>query len=114
VRRVLSWGLVGVLGIAVAALVVPAPAAAGSGHGWQVHCGDDAQGMGYGWFDSKGFNVSCRAVRRVANHYTFGKPGDRRFNGWRCDDDQVATEIWRVDCKRRRGDHEHVRFKFGA
>lgn len=102
------------LALVVCASLAAAPAATADTHGWQVHCGDDLKPLGYGWFGSKGLNVDCTTVRRVANHYTFESAGDRHFNGWSCDDDQVATEIWRVDCKRQRNGHEHVRFKFGA
>jgi hypothetical protein len=102
----------------IGASATPSVAAPRDGHGWQVHCGGDSHGLGYGWFDSKGFNVSCRSVRRVANHYTFKKPGDRKFNGWRCDADRAGPsefEDSRVDCKRRQGGrHQHVRFKVGV
>jgi hypothetical protein len=106
----------GVAVLVLALLVaLPGTASADLGHGWHVRCGDDKHGFGYGWFDSKGFNVRCSTVRRVAEHYTFETGGDRRFNGWRCDDDRIATEVWRADCKRRRnGEHQHVRFKYGA
>jgi hypothetical protein len=109
--RVLRWSVA----VLATASVVGVPAVeARVEHGWHVRCGDGLHPLGYGWFDSKGFNVSCRTVRQVADRYTFDEPGDENFNGWRCDDDRIATEIWRVDCTRRRGEHEHVRFKFGA
>jgi hypothetical protein len=90
-----------------------APATPAVNHGWDVRCGADLR-AGYGWFGSKGFNVNCPTVRFVADHYTFEEPGDHHFAGWHCDEDRIAEEIWRVDCKNRRGTLEHIRFKYGA
>ena len=105
----LSIAVVLVLGVASVG-----SAAAEPKHGWDVRCGHSFE-QGFGWFASRGYNRDCRSVRRVANHYVFESFGDRRFNGYRCDEDQVGDEVWRVDCKRRRnGEHQHVRFKYGA
>ncbi len=98
---------------ALAALAFAGPAAAQPSHGWDVRCGQSFDD-GFGWFDAKGYNVSCRAVRKAANRYVFG--GDPSPKGWgRCDEKQIGDEVWKVNCKRRKnGEHQHVRFKFGA
>jgi hypothetical protein len=97
----------------LATLALSAPAGADPSHGWDVKCGQSFDD-GFGWFDAKGYNVACSVVRRAANNYVFG--GDPSPKGWgRCDEDQIGDEVWRVDCKRRKnGEHQHVRFKFGA
>ncbi len=41
--------------------------------------------------------------------------GENRPKGWRCSEAQIGDEVFRVNCKRTKdGEHQHVRFKFGA
>ena len=110
-RRTLA-ALLGVL----ATLALSAPAAAhpsSHSHGWDVKCGQSFDD-GFGWFDAKGYNVACSVVRRAANKYVFD--GDASPKGWgRCAEKQIGDEVWKVNCTRRKGgEHQHVRFKFGA
>ncbi len=83
-------------------------------HGWERHCGSQ-NAPGYGWYNVRAYNTRCNVARqRVAQHYK-EHPRDYHFNGWDCDRDQTGYETSRVDCIRMHsGQHQHVRFEFGA
>jgi hypothetical protein len=96
---------------------VPSQTAAASptpNHGWDASCGSQ-NSPGYGWYNVKAYNVSCHVSRRrVAAHYKSSN-GDHHFNGWTCNDRQTGYEVSEINCTRRlRGNHQHVRFDFGA
>jgi len=95
------------------ALALASPAAAEPEHGWDVRCGESFDN-GFGWFALNGYNVGCSVARKAANRYVFG--GDPSPKDWgRCRERQVGDEVWKVNCKRRKnGEHQHVRFKYGA
>jgi hypothetical protein len=97
----------------VVSLVLATPAAAHPDHDWDVRCGESFDN-GFGWFNLKGYNVACSVARKAANRYVFD--GDPSPKGWgRCGERQVGDEVWKVNCKRRKnGEHQHVRFKYGA
>lgn len=85
-----------------------------SAHGFPRHCGDQP-GRGAGWFDVRSYQANCHLARAVADYFVWESGGDHRFFGWRCDSDRLGLELSNVDCKsRRRGFHQHVRFRFGA
>jgi hypothetical protein len=98
--------------VVCAPLAVAAPAAAGPAHGWDVHCGKSTD-EGAGWFNLKGYNVACSVARKTANRYVFG--GDESPKDWNCSQVQIGDEVWRTNCTRQKnGEHQHIRFKFGA
>jgi hypothetical protein len=96
-----------------APLAAASPAAAVPNHGWDERCGQRFPN-GFGWFDLKAYNVACSVARKAANRYVFGS--DPSPKGWgRCRERQIGDEVWKVDCTRRKnGEHQHVRFKYGA
>jgi hypothetical protein len=52
-------------------------------------------------------NVSCNYARRVASHHV--KTGDRRFNGWKCDDDMRSGRRANTTCHRyRKGGKQRI------
>ena len=100
--------------VEVAGAALFAATSSASAHGFPKRCGDQP-GRGAGWFDVRSYQTNCHRARAVSDYFVWESGGDHRFFGWRCDDDRIATEIWKVDCKsRKRGFHQHVRFKFGA
>jgi hypothetical protein len=95
-----------------ASFAVASPAAAEPSHGWDVHCGRSLD-EGAGWWGLKGYNVACSVARKTANRFVFRT--DPAPKGWRCSDVQIGDEVWRTNCVRRKdGEHQHVRFKYGA
>ena len=101
-----------VLVVLAASFLVASPAAAEPSHGWDVHCGRSLD-EGAGWWGLKGYNVACSVARRTANQYVFHGVGDPK--GWRCRNVQIGDEVWRTNCTRRKdGEHQHIRFKYGA
>jgi hypothetical protein len=104
-----GWTLLLVLAV-IAVLPAVDPDDASAGHFRK--CGDQ-KSRGAGWFDAKAAGVDCRTARQVARQYTW--QGVKRPKGFRCDDDRIATEIWRVKCRRTESGHRDlVKFKFGA
>jgi hypothetical protein len=94
----------------IATLAALGPEVASAGHFRK--CGDQ-KSKGAGWFDAKAAGVDCRTARQVARQYTW--QGVKNPKGFRCDDDRIATEIWRVKCRRSESGHRDlVKFKFGA
>jgi hypothetical protein len=74
-------------------------------------CGDQS-GRGAGWYNVKAANVKCATARKVAKQFWFGDPGPL---GFRCDTDQIGTELSRAKCVRRRsGQKQIVKFEYGA
>lgn len=98
--------------VSLCILAGPAPAATPN-HGWSVRCGSQPE-PGAGWYNVRGFNVTCSTARHVARHF-WNSGGDTRFEGWRCHHQQTGYETSRGDCTRKRsGKHQHIRFEFGA
>lgn len=94
------------------ALVAPSGAAAEPPHGWDVRCGSSLD-EGAGWWALRGYNVACSVARKTANRHVFRN--DPAPKGWKCRDVQIGDEVWRTNCKRQKdGEHQHLRFKFGA
>jgi hypothetical protein len=74
-------------------------------------CGDQP-GRGAGWYNVKAANVKCATARKVAKQFWFGDPGPL---GFRCDSNQIGTELSRAKCVRRRsGQKQIVKFEYGA
>jgi len=96
-----------ILSIAAASSPAAAPP-----HDWDRHCGSQNH-PGAGWYQVRAYNTACDTARHVARHY-WNSGGDRHFEGWSCRDRQIGDEVFRADCKRNRGHHQHVRFTFGA
>jgi hypothetical protein len=96
------------------AVVAPSAVTAEARHGFPKKCGDQNR-AGAGWYNVESYKASCPLARGVAR-YWWNHGGDRRFFGWRCDDDRTGYETSRVDCKARhtRKGHVHVRFEAGA
>jgi hypothetical protein len=73
-------------------------------------CGDGTPK--YDYFGLRAHNVGCDQARRVARHQT--KTGDRRFDGWKCDDDKFEHGARTMTCRRHHeGELERVRYGFG-
>jgi hypothetical protein len=71
-------------------------------------CGDTPK---YDYFDLRAHNVGCDYARRVARHHT--KTGDRRFDGWKCDDDRFEPQTRRATCRRNdEGEIQRIRYIF--
>jgi len=101
-----------VVAVLAASVTTAAPAAADVSHGWDVRCGSSLD-EGAGWWALRGYNTACSVARKTANRYVFRN--DPAPKGWRCSDVQIGDEVWRANCKRQKdGEHQHLRFKFGA
>jgi hypothetical protein len=102
-----------VVAVLAASFAVVSPAPAEPPHGWDVHCGRSINENGAGWWNLKGYNVACAVARKTANRHVFRN--DPAPKGWHCRDVQIGDEVWRTNCKRQKdGEHQHIRFKFGA
>ena len=51
-------------------------------------------------------NVSCNYAKRVASHHI--KTGDRRFNGWKCDDDKHGEGVDTTCHRYRKGGKQRI------
>ena len=74
------------------------------------NCGDGLPK--YNYFDLRARQVSCDYAHRVANHHFH--TGDRRFNGWKCDDD-MQFEGGDTTCRRHhKGKNQKITYSFGV
>ena len=78
-------------------------------------CGGDGIENGSGWWNLKVENVACNPARNLADFYVFEGGGSAQgFGGWKCSEEQVGDEVWKVKCHRSKNGGQRAKFKYGA
>jgi hypothetical protein len=92
-------------------LLGAAPAAAGN----FTACGGDGIENGSGWWNLKVQNAKCNPARNLADYYVFQGHGSADgFGNWKCSEEQVGDEVWKVKCHRDKNGGQRLKFKYGA
>ena len=97
------------------AAAVPLAGAPAASAGSFNQCGDDGTEDGSGWFNLKVKNAACNPARNLADFYVFQAGGSAEgYGGWKCSEEQVGDEVWKVKCHRSKNGGQRAKFKYGA